>query len=82
MEERIIEYISTELLAGEVPDLQPEDDLLGSGLITSMAIFKLIGFLEETFGVAIPPQEMTIEHFMTVDAITSYVKQRQRVASE
>ncbi|WP_116125406.1 acyl carrier protein [Lewinella sp. IMCC34183] len=77
MQERILTYIKTELLAGEPADLTAQDDLLGSGLISSMAVFRLIAFLEETFQVRIPPEEMTIDHFMTVDAMTAFVRDRQ-----
>ena len=81
METRILDYIKTELLADEHFDLTPDDDLLGSGLISSMAVFRLIGFLEETFAVRIPPEEMTIEHFLTVSSMAAYVRERQAAAA-
>ena len=77
MEARILDYIKTELLADDQLDLTADDDLLGSGLISSMAIFRLITFLEETFSVRIPPEEMTIDHFITVNAMAAYVRERQ-----
>ena len=81
MEARILDYIKTELLADDQLDLTADDDLLGSGLISSMAIFRLITFLEETFTVRIPPEEMTIDHFMTVNAMAAYVRERQSAAA-
>ena len=81
METRILQYIKTELLADEQMDLTADDDLLGSSLISSMAVFRLISFLEETFSVRIPPEEMTIEHFMTVNAMAAYVRSRQTTAA-
>ncbi|MGB3802277.1 MAG: acyl carrier protein [Lewinella sp.] len=80
MEERILTYIKTELLADEQIDLTADDDLLGSGLISSMAVFRLIDFLEKSFSVRIPPEEMTIDHFMTVNAMSEYVRERQAAA--
>ena len=80
MEERILTYIKTELLADEQIDLTADDDLLSSGLISSMAVFRLIGFLEKSFSVRIPPEEMTIDHFMTVNAMSDYVRERQAAA--
>ena len=77
MEARILDYIKSELLADDQLDLTADDDLLGSGLISSMAIFRLITFLEETFSVRIPPEEMTIDHFITVNAMAAYVRERQ-----
>ena len=80
MEERILTFIKTELLDDEQMDLSPTDDLLGSGLISSMAVFRLIDFLEKSFSVRIPPEEMTIDHFMTVEAMSAYVRERQAAA--
>ena len=62
---------------GTVPDLASSDDLLGSGLIGSMAVFRLVAFLEEQYGIRIPPEEMVIDNFITVDAMSTYVKERQ-----
>ena len=81
MEERILAYIKKDLLADERLDLAPTDDLLGSGLIGSMAVFRLIVFLESAFGVTVPPEEMTIDHFMTVEAMAAFVRERQAAAA-
>lgn len=80
MEETVLNYLRTELLADPQIELSADEDLLGSGLINSMAIFRLIDFLEQTFAVRIPPEEMTIDHFMTVSAMCQYVTQRQAAA--
>ena len=58
---------------GEI-ELSPEDDLLGSGLIDSMGVMRLVGFVEETFKIKIPPEDIIIENFMDVKAITNYVE--------
>ena len=58
---------------GEI-ELSPEDDLLGSGLIDSMGVMRLVAFVEETFKIKIPPEDIIIENFMDVKAITNYVE--------
>ena len=71
----IIKYIQENLLGGKGEiELLPEDDLLGSGLIDSMGVMRLVGFVEETFNIKIPPEDIVIENFMDVNAITNYVK--------
>lgn len=78
MSEIIIKYINEQLLAGsEAPPLNVEDDLLENGLIDSMGMMSLIGFIEDHFGVKIPPQEMTIENFKTVKAINMYLDRQK-----
>ena len=71
----IIKYIQNNLLTGKGEiELSPEDDLLGSGLIDSMGVMRLVGFVEETFKIKIPPEDIVIENFMDVKAITNYVE--------
>ncbi|MHA4844095.1 acyl carrier protein [Flavitalea antarctica] len=71
----IIKYIKENLLSGKGEiELLPEDDLLGSGLLDSMAVMRLVGFVEETFNIKIPPEDIVIENFMDVKAITNYVE--------
>ena len=71
----IIKYIQENLLTGKGEiELLPEDDLLGSGLLDSMGVMRLVGFVEETFHVKIPPEDIIIEHFIDVKAITNYVE--------
>jgi acyl carrier protein len=71
----IIKYIQENLLTGKGEiELSPEDDLLGSGLLDSMGVMRLVGFVEETFNINIPPEDIVIENLMDVKAITNYVE--------
>ena len=71
----VIKYIEDNLLSGKGKiELSPEDDLLGSGLLDSMGVMRLVGFVEETFNIKIPPEDIVIENFMDVKAITNYVE--------
>ena len=70
----IINFIRDNLLTGKGEiELSPEDDLLGSGLLDSMGVMRLVGFVEETFNIKIPPEDIVIENFIDVKAITNYV---------
>lgn len=75
MDQKIINYIKEEFHSGK-PELEifPEDDLLGGGLVESMGMMRLIQFLEEEFSLTIPPQDMTVVNFMTVEAMVNYIK--------
>ncbi|NJB85986.1 acyl carrier protein [Lewinella marina] len=77
MEERILTFIKNDLLDDGQLDLTPEDDVLTTGLVSSLAVFRLIDFLEQTFRVRIPAEEMTIENFISVAAMSNYVRSRQ-----
>ena len=71
----IIKYIQENLLSGKNEiELSPEDDLLASGLLDSIGVMRLVGFVEETFNIKVPPEDIVIENFMDVKAITNYVE--------
>lgn len=77
MTEPILKFISSDLLSGQLDsELTATDDLLEGGLIDSMGIMRLIAFLEEEFNTKIPPQDMIIDHFITVEAICNYLQSK------
>ncbi|MFS4467930.1 acyl carrier protein [Maribacter sp. 2210JD10-5] len=77
MEDKIIEYITTELANEELEeDLEIHDDLLGSGLVSSLGMMKLVFFIENEYQIKVEPEDMTIENFMTVHHIITYLKER------
>ncbi|WP_299102884.1 phosphopantetheine-binding protein [uncultured Winogradskyella sp.] len=77
MDNTIINYIKNQLIVSdEAIDLDAEDDLLGSGLLDSLSMMKLVGFIEQEFKLKIPAQDMVIENFMTVACITNYLKSK------
>lgn len=74
-QEIIIRYIQENLLHGKDEiELSPSDDLLGNGLIDSMGIMKLVAFVEDTFNLTIPPEDIVIENFRDVKAIANYIE--------
>ncbi|WP_400077198.1 phosphopantetheine-binding protein [Winogradskyella sp. R77965] len=75
MNKTIINYIQNELIVSpEAVDIDAEDDLLGSGLLDSLGMMKLVSFIEKRFELKIPAQDMVIENFMTVACISDYLK--------
>ena len=57
--------------------LTADDNLLTSGLVDSLGIMRLIGFIEERFELEIPPEDVTIQNFRTVNVIANYLESRQ-----
>jgi len=74
METTILIYIQEELLNNHRDiELSVAEDLLSSGLLDSMGIMRLMQFIEETYSLTIPPEDMTIENFNSVAVITNYL---------
>lgn len=80
----IKDYIARELLADR-PGLRLENDtpLIQQGIVDSLGVFLLAGFIEERFDVKIEEEDVLLENFATVDRITDLVfrkRDRQRSA--
>ncbi len=69
----ILTFITAQLLDDRASELTADDELLGSGLIDSLGVMRLIRFLEEQFEVRVPPADVTIEHFSSVTTIVAYI---------
>ena len=74
MKEAIRGYVVTELLSGR--DVGDQDDLLLSGLVDSLGVMRLIGHLEQQYSIKIPPEDVTIDNFMHIEAIKQYLERR------
>ncbi|MEM6769211.1 MAG: hypothetical protein AAF597_01390 [Bacteroidota bacterium] len=70
----IAHFIVNEFHGGDASlNIDPTEDLLGSGLVKSLEMMRLIEFLEETFAIRVEPQEMTIENFVSLEAMDQFI---------
>lgn len=74
-ETTICDYIQSELLADKgIAVLRPEDDLLESGMLDSLDVIRLVHFLETRFDIHIPQEDVTLNHFQSVQTISTYLQ--------
>jgi acyl carrier protein len=69
----LADYITRELGKGRTTTVRPDDDLLGSGVIDSLGILQLVAFVEDQFGIQIPDEDVVLENFQSVAALTQYL---------
>jgi acyl carrier protein len=69
----LAEYITRELGKGRTTTVGLDDDLLGSGVIDSLGILQLVAFVEDQFGIQIPDEDVVLENFQSVAALTNYL---------
>ena len=69
----ILAFIRDELAAGETVEVDPEDNLLTSGLVDSVAILRLIAHAEQDLGVTVPPTDMVPENFRSARVMAAYL---------
>jgi acyl carrier protein len=69
----IAEFITKELAIGRTKELRPDDDLLTTGVLDSLGLMQLVLFIEERLGVKVPDEDVVIENFRSVSALTGYL---------
>ena len=74
----IRQYIVTELIKDKKQaNLKDSDSLIESGIVDSLGIMKLIGFLEDKINIQISDDELVPENFSSVDSIAALVLAKQ-----
>jgi len=69
----IHKFIVDELLTDTSVEIEPQEDLLLSGFLDSLSVIRLVTFLESECSTSIPPEDITIEYFGTIEQIHRYV---------
>jgi acyl carrier protein len=70
-------FILEEFLPGEDPDeLTPSTPLITGGIIDSVSTLKLVGFLEERFGIELAAYEVDAERLDTLELIETLVRSK------
>ncbi len=72
-EEIIVAFIRDELGESGAEELEPEDNLLTSGLVDSVGVLRLIGHLEGELGVKVPPDELVPDNFRSVRVMAGFM---------
>lgn len=58
-------------------ELTQELSLLDSGIVDSLGVLDLVGFVEEQFGIEVQDDDLVPENFDSIDALTRFVKERR-----
>jgi acyl carrier protein len=60
-------------------DLQPEEDIFALGFVNSLLAIQLVAFVEKTFGVEIEDDDLDLDNFRSIDAISRLVARKRGV---
>lgn len=75
MIEKIANFVK-ENSSTNLTTLSASDDLLTTGILDSMAVMRLINFIEDTIDIKIPPEDLLIENFISIEAMQDYIEGR------
>ena len=54
-------------------DLKDDDDIFALGLVNSLFAMQLVMFVEKTFNMTVEDDDLNIDNFRTINAITQLV---------
>ncbi len=75
MKTKIHQFICEELLEEDEP-VESDENLLADGMVDSLGMLRLIGFIDESFNIVIPPEDFVLDHFRTLDQLMAYLDRR------
>lgn len=58
-----------------------EDQLLANGILDSLGVLDLVGYLEKEFEITVSDDDLVPEHFETLRRLTVFVEEKQGVGS-
>ena len=76
MEQPVARIKIREFLEGTFPLVKTVDNdslLLGTGLVDSLGILEVVGFVEREFHISVNDEELLPENFSTIETIASFV---------
>jgi len=76
-EQKIKEAISRFILDSiNLRDLKEDDHLFETGIVNSLFAVQLMTFIEKTFAIEIGSDDLDIENFKSLNAMTAFVAQK------
>ncbi len=73
--ETLANIIANELLrSGDSVDY--DDNLLAEGMVDSLGMLRLVGYIEDIYGYKVPPTDFVIENFRTLNQLNQYLSDK------
>lgn len=77
--EEIRDVIRNEILNEPGFEIEADQDLLLSDILDSLRVTLLIQHLEGACDISIPPEDVTLENFSTLECIADYLERSRGV---
>lgn len=62
-------------------DLQPEEDIFALGFVNSLLAMQLVAFVEKEFGVRVEDEDLDLDNFRSIQAISNLVARKSGPAA-
>ncbi len=64
------------MMADPGTQLDPTESLVEKGILDSLSLLRLIGFIEEQFSITVDDGEVLVENFESLNETTRFVEQK------
>jgi acyl carrier protein len=75
--ELVHEFIKQRFPLASSKELTQDLSLLDSGIVDSLGVLDLVGFIEEQFGIEAQDEDLVPENFDSIAALTQFVRERR-----
>ncbi len=69
-------YVAEHFARGRKFALSDTDPLLQSGIIDSMGVLDLVGFIENKFGMALSDEDLSPDNFYSIATLAAFIARR------
>ena len=71
------QYIVQEFIPeGRMEDISDDMDLIQNGILDSLAVLKLVAFVEDHYDIALEPEEIDPENLKSISAIAAMINEK------
>ena len=81
IEQRVIRYIADEMGRAPREHLDPETPLIEREILDSLAIMRLVEFLEDEMGIEVEDEDIVFENFATPADVARMVEAKRSAAA-
>ncbi|CAG0930665.1 methoxymalonate biosynthesis acyl carrier protein [Thermoflexales bacterium] len=60
-------------------NLQDDEDIFSLGFVNSLFAMQLVMFVEQTFQIAIADEDLNIDNFRTINALTHLIQRKTAI---
>jgi acyl carrier protein len=68
------QFVVDNFLFGQDDDLKDGVSFMESGIVDSTGVLELVGFVEETWGIAFQDEELVPENLDSIDNLSKFVE--------
>jgi acyl carrier protein len=81
IEREIRSYIFEHFPAAREQGIRDDDPLIESGIVDSLGVLDIVAHLESTFDLTITDDELEVEDFESIHALSAFVQRKLRCTS-